>query len=545
MAHFKERFRVSPENLGYVLVAAPILIYWLYWTFNPSYWFNGDPAAFYFLDSLSVFIGRTYVYVDHPGTPMQIIGSLLLALTYPFLGGTQAFINFYITRPEAFFLMAHLFLLAMNLIAAVVFYDTARTTLRHNQILGALSLSLIYFTLHPHSFPSLTFWSHNSFNFPFGTLWLLWLYRGLRADKEIDKWKLILLGIGAGVLAIAQVYFFAWVIAGIFSIFVFTQRLTRSFKSAVSSSLYIFFGSILGIVSMLLPIYKELPRFVNWFMDVATHEGLYGTGQSGILSSKLLSTSLYYWWLSIRPMMIVLALTLVILGALAYFKTRFSIKVSPSTFAMITVLLFMLGLILLMLVKTAGKLRYSLSLAAILPVLILLVLKLAETIFQKNHKWVNLFYVTVFIGIAVTLTQQINLQQRRAFVEQDARLAKSQAITRLAREIGVPEKELVVVFAYGVPIQCSGMLEASNWTGAFTQEISSMCHNQHAIFDTEVELNTARPLVEIQEIDWDLVIWPGNGSDLPEYLESVGAVNIPKAWHVRRSPWFFIRPDVE
>ena len=164
-----------PEKagLGYFLIAIPLIIYWVYWTLNTSYWFNADPAAVYFLDSLSIFAGKSYVYVDHPGTPVQLIGSFLLALTYPFFGSAEAFISFYLARPGAFFLMANIFLLVVNLICAILLYRTAITTLKHDRILGGIALSLLFFTLHPYSFPSLTLWSHNPFNFPFGTLWLI------------------------------------------------------------------------------------------------------------------------------------------------------------------------------------------------------------------------------------------------------------------------------------------------------------------------------------------------------------------------------------
>ena len=54
------------EKLGYFLVVIPPLTYWIYWTLNPSYWFNADPAAVYFVNSLSVFAGYSYQFVDHP-----------------------------------------------------------------------------------------------------------------------------------------------------------------------------------------------------------------------------------------------------------------------------------------------------------------------------------------------------------------------------------------------------------------------------------------------------------------------------------------------
>ena len=539
----------NPKNwtgiIGYILVSTPILVYWLYWTFNPSYWFNGDPAAFYFLDSLSVFAGGTYVYVDHPGTPMQVMGTIMLALTYPFLGGKESFINFYITQPEAFFLMAHIFLLAMNILTAVILYKTAYSTLSHDRIFGAIALAILFFTLHPYSFQSLTLWSHNSLNFPFGTLLLLWLYRELRKEGEIRKNRLVFLGFAAGLLAVAQVYFFAWVATCVFTIFVYTLRSNHTLKQAVFSGLLTLFGSLLGITSMLLPIYKEIPRFLNWFTSVAATEGIYGTGKRGFFSLAMISTALDYWWTSLRSIMLVLLLTLIALGILAWLKRKSSARISPGAYAMLAGLTLHTGLILLMLVKTVGKLRYSLSLAAILPILILLVLKLSETTFWGRLKLSRAVYAAIIIGVTLALSQQIDNQQKRAFEESDAVIAKSQALTRLARELGVPKKDVVVVYAYGVPIQCSVMLEVMNWTGAFVEEITTMCPNQHAIFDTVIVLNTAIPLANITDIDWDMVVWPGNGSNLPEYLESVGAINIPKNWHVRRSRWFFVHGPVQ
>ena len=97
------RTLLQSEKLGFALVALPPLAYWLYWTGNPSYWFNADPAAVYFVDSLSIFAGHSYKFVDHPGTPVHLIGSLLLAVTYPFFESREAFINFHLARPGGFF----------------------------------------------------------------------------------------------------------------------------------------------------------------------------------------------------------------------------------------------------------------------------------------------------------------------------------------------------------------------------------------------------------------------------------------------------------
>ena len=545
MTNLIRKFDGRAERIGYLIIAIPLIIYWVYWQLNTSYWFNADPAAVYFLDSLSIFAGKSYTYVDHPGTPIQLIGSFLLALTYPFLGGQESFIDFHLARPGAFFLMTNLFLLAMNIQCAFILYRTSITTLKQDRILGGTAISLLYFALHPFSFPSLTLWSHNSLNFPFGTLWLIWSYLELRKGQEVPRSKLLLLGLAAGILSMAQMYFTAWLVSGIFIIFIFSLRLNNSFRHAFTSGIYMLAGGVIGILAMLIPIYKEVPRFLGWLTRIITHQGLYGSGEEGIYSLSFIPLAIGFWWENIRPMIIVLLLTLAVLGGFAYWKNKSGEKISPSVFAMVCGLVFQISLLLLLMTKAALKLRYSLSVAAILPVLILLTLHLLETTPWRTIELKRAFYASVLFGVAFILISEIGLQKQRAFVEADAAVAKTQAVTRLAREKNVSEDDIVVVYAYAVPLKCAGLLQASNWIGSFKEEIAEVCPNQYAIWDSNIELNISEYATDIRDITWDMVIWPGNGTNLPDYLYSIGAITLPDSWRVRRSAWFFIHPVSE
>lgn len=537
------------EKLGFIFVAIPPLTYWIYWTLHPSYWFNADPAAVYFVDSLSVFAGHSYKFVDHPGTPVHLIGSLLLALTYPFFDNQDSFINFHLARPGGFFLMVHSFLLMANLLCVFVFYKIAVTTLEGNRTLSAMAVALLYFVLHPYSFPSLTFWSHNSFNFPFGTLWLLWLYSELRKDEELHPSLLSFMGLAAGFLAGAQMYFIVWLVSGVFTVFVFSMRMNKTIKSAIVSGLYMFAGGLFGFFLMLIPVYKELPRFAGWLTRIITHQGLYGTGESGIYRLEMIPAAIDYWWTTIPLMMLVLLFTLFALGVFTLWNRKSSTGIPSGIYAMVIGLLFQTGLILLVMSKAVLRLRFSLSLAALLPVLILLVLKLFEMSPWQGRTLKIGLYIATLLGVLFALAQQISLQGTRAAVELDAPVAKEQAVTRLAQKTNVHERDIVVVYAFSVPLKCPGLLLASNWTGSFEKEIQSICPNQYAILDVneglDADFNTARPIPDIKDIDWDLVVWPGNGSNLPEYLYSIGAINIPNSWHVRRDKWFFIHPVLE
>ncbi|MEO7838912.1 MAG: hypothetical protein ABIU06_06150 [Anaerolineales bacterium] len=396
------------KKLGQFLVVIPPLTYWVFWTLNPSYWFNADPAAVYFVDSLSVFAGYSYKFVDHPGTPVHLIGSFLLALTYPFFSSQEAFINFHLGRPGVFFLMTNTFLLAANMICVLVFYKTVCNTIKYDRVIAGIALALLYFLLHPYSFPSLTFWSHNSFNYPFGTLWLLWLFNELRRNEEIGWKKLILMGFAADILAVAQTYFIVWLVSGIFTIFVFILRLGKTIRQATLSSTYMLIGGIFGILTMLVPVYRELPRFAGWLTRIITHQGLYGTGESGIYTLAMIPISISYWWATIRPMMLILLSTLIALGWLIAWMRRSHNKIPPGIFAMILGILFQTGLVLFVMSKAVLRLRFSLSLAALLPVIILLVLKLSETAPWGGSKLKRLLYAAVIIGVISTLEQIVS-----------------------------------------------------------------------------------------------------------------------------------------
>ena len=94
-------------------------------------------------------------------------------------------------------------------------------------MLAVSAITLLSFAPLPNSFQSLAFWSYNSLNYPTGTLLLVWSYRELRNSQETKPSKLILMGAAFGVFAIAQMYFFAWIINGVLTSTVFSISLDR------------------------------------------------------------------------------------------------------------------------------------------------------------------------------------------------------------------------------------------------------------------------------------------------------------------------------
>ncbi len=531
------------SNLLALLPTIPLIFYWLYWAFNPGYWFSTDPAAWYFLDSLAPFAGKPYTYIDHPGTPVHIIGTFLLGLTYPFFGSPQKLIGYFIAEPETFFVMANGFLLAMNLLTIFLFYRIATKTLQNDKLLTGMALSLMYFSIHPHGFSSLTYWSHNSFNFIFGTLWLLWLYHETQTG-QIPRKKGFLLGLTAGALVTTQLYLLPWLAGGAVTVFFLALFRDKSLRAALLDGLVFSSGGILGIALLLVPAYEALPRLLGWLTRLAASQGIYGTGEAGFYSLQLIPLSLGFWSQHAPAMMITLFLTFS-LTCFSLWKTkRGHLPLSPANLALALGLTLQTLLLMLVLGKFFYRLRYVLALAALLPVLSMLALKLAEQAHLRIDWLKRLAFAALLISMAIFLSREMTSQRKKALDERETAISRSQVVTILAKQKGVNEKDLVVVYAFSTPLKCAGLLTANNWIRAFDAEIAALCPNQYAIYDFkfDYELNTPHPIPQIEQINWDLVLWPSNGSNLPEYLNSVGARSVPGSWGISRGRWFFLRP---
>jgi hypothetical protein len=514
---------------------------------NRNYWSTSDPSAWYFLDSLAIFAGKSYIYVDHPGTPVHIIGSFLLALTYPFFESREAFIRYYIAQPETFFILSNFFLLVANLLTVAVFYKTVTSSLKQDRVLAGVAVSLMYFAIHRSSFNSLIYWSHNSFNFIFGTLWLLWLYNEIQAEKALEYKRIILLGIAAGALVTTQLYLLPWLAGGIVTLFVYTLRRGQSLRQAIINMLIMFSSNLIGLAVMLAPIYRELPRLQAWLGGIIGRAGVYGTGEASIYTPELIPMALALWWQNTPLVIAALVIVLISFGWIAWqIKFKAPVSVSAEDFALAAGLLFQTFILVLVLSKMFYRIRFVLALAALLPVLFLIALKLLEQINWRNTGIKRAIYMGLIVSTLFFLFKESREQQRLAFVEQDSAAAYSRVIARLAKTKGVPQEEIVTVYAISTPFKCAGLLLANNWIRAFDRELHEQCHNQYAIYDSpnKFEPNTPYPIPSIEEIDWDLVVWPGTSSNLPAYLESVGGQTIPRKWHIRRDKWFFIRSEV-
>ena len=81
------------------------------------------------MNSLAIFKNGRYGYIDHPGTPVQVVGTILLGGMYPFTKDVPGgFVSYYLREPGRFLDVAHALLVFLYLGATSFFFRVARAS---------------------------------------------------------------------------------------------------------------------------------------------------------------------------------------------------------------------------------------------------------------------------------------------------------------------------------------------------------------------------------------------------------------------------------
>lgn len=536
MSKIKSTLNKFPQ-IAYIVLISPILASWLYRAINPAYWSTTDPAAWFFLDSLAIFDGKSYTFIDHPGIPVQLAGSILLAMTLPFFENKDNFINYYIVHPETFLQIVNAFQLLLNIGTLIILYTIIEDYILENRKLAAIALSWMFFAIHPRSFSTIATWSHNSFNI-LGILWLLLLYKELQNDFQSNKKKQLLFGLAAGILAMIQLYLITWIFAGIVIIVLYNLWIKQAIQVAVKKSVFFMLGSIISITLTMALVYKEIPRMIRWFITLASYDGPYGTGDRSIYSFELLSTSLQFWLEDLHLLFAIFLISAIFLFLRIFYLTKSGRHtVSPVNFAFGVGLFFHFVLQFLLLSKMYYFTRYTLSLAAILPVFTMVAIIVSEKpIFTPLVARIKqAIYVLVIVALLFSISRHIEQHNKNHRFEMEIAVARSVVANTLAQNRNIQKNDVAFVYYEIVPTKCAGLLAANNAIKGFPEQISALCPNQHAINNIE----------DLTLIEWDiLVILPiYQSNSILKYLDELGVRRIPGSWGIHRSEVFFVNEN--
>ena len=351
--------------------------------------------------------------------------------------------------------------------------------------MSAFALALMFYAINVSTtFKGLT-WTHNAFGFPFGTLYLLILFRVMHNKNEgFGTSKLIGLGIGAGLLTSVTLYFSAWVVGLIVTITVFYLFQKIVWQKIIIATATLVLSSFVGFSLALIPIRHKLTEFFEWVEKLLFHQGRFGKGEEGFISFEFAKESL----ITLYNQAPILFLVIGVIMLLLFYSIIFGHRNPSRRSALLSLAIgFSVQLLfLLTLIAKSPHVIYLSAISSILPVLLLIVFRLLET----NVRLTQILAVLLF-GFVITtslvkyydyfveITERTQEQEEQAT---DMRILHF--IEDYSETIDLNSNEIIILWNYGVPNPCNALLFGNSFTAnknSFDEELSILCPGQYLI----------------------------------------------------------------
>ena len=242
------------------------------------YGYNSDPDYTYLLNSLSIVNNLTPGHVDHPGTPLQTLGAIVIKISN--LGKSIEEINTNLIKNPEYYLVIISIAIFMMFICAIILIG----------IVGYLFLKdiLLAMILQSSSFISISVFRCISRVYPESllliicTIFLIIILFHFKYD--IEKHSLIysiIFGIICGLGIATKVTFIPLLIVPIIIL------------SGKKNKLLFLLITLFSFVIFTIPTIRNYPHMFKWFVDIFSHSGKYGGGEQNIIDFHTLLNSVF------------------------------------------------------------------------------------------------------------------------------------------------------------------------------------------------------------------------------------------------------------
>jgi len=241
---------------------------------TPYYLLNYDPDYAYLFNSLSILSFLAPEYIDHPGTPVQLLGALILKLMHPFEGSEQIIYEV-IEDPERHLLLISNVFIGLNSIAlfvagAILFRLTGRIGLSLLVQLSPLMFPITLMSLGRVTPEPLLLFTSSIF-----VCLLILLSKFAHGKHEERLAKAFGWAAGFGVttkLTFIPMIFLPLTVLG--------SKLLRK-----TYALYFFVAAF--VFTSVFVLYPKLYfYFLRWFFNLSLGSGIYGQGDRTIINPE-------------------------------------------------------------------------------------------------------------------------------------------------------------------------------------------------------------------------------------------------------------------
>ncbi|NIP52469.1 MAG: hypothetical protein GWO26_10895, partial [Phycisphaerae bacterium] len=368
---------------------------------------------------------------------------------------------------------------------------------------------------------------------PGGTFLLLLSWIILKNNKRVNTREKIIIGFVVGVLTAFQLYFSTWVIGAIVSFAANEWYSNKEITGVIKTSFIIGFSSLAGFFIITLPIYKNLPEFFSFVLELATHEGLYGNGREGFTSPQRYLGNLFIYS-KILPYLFLTILCLIIaLHFLIFIKNW---KINPGIKA------FTLGIFIQIFIAVSIILKhpmqiYFLSIAAMAPMLFAILIHIIDKngdkvkekfiINTKNNSIglnqisiISIFFIMMILFGINFQTAVNNHILRMERISEDLSTI-NRTLSAYSEQRSTRPEKINLLWTYETYSPCYARWYGNDYADlAFTTELAQICKNNLHVNLWTGQILTDNGWESPNEYVWDIIVLKaGIVNFLPKVLE--------------------------
>jgi hypothetical protein len=266
---------------GFIFLALPLLLIVCSWYLNNArgaYWLgsNSDPEYVYLLNAANLAMMHGVGHIDHPGTPVQVLGAVVIRAVYHLRGsavnGLQADV---LKRPEFYLKAIQTAMLMLNVLMlwllGWVTYSVSR-----NKWLGLWLQAIPLFSPVMLQF-GLTRVTPEPMLLLTGSAMVLVIVLLIYLPEFMKKRQWLMWLLPAIVVGFGVANKITFVPLGLIGLIVLP---------GIRKKIYYSITCGVGFVVFTLPIIRMYDRFFGWIFNLLSHSGKYGSGASGLVSSS-------------------------------------------------------------------------------------------------------------------------------------------------------------------------------------------------------------------------------------------------------------------
>ena len=294
------------KYLPLLIVPLLVIIYQQNITKNSYY---SDPDYAYILNGLNMNMLKLPLYSDHPGVPLTMLSAIGIRIIYWFSGSPMDIQTDLLTNP-AYYEMRLQFMLFLLIIAFTIFTGYYIYKITKNIFLGIISQSIPFLFSTSLAISSSNFMPDAMLIIILHLFFVLivqYIFKVInKEDTTKEKWFFpILCGLALSVkIIILPILVLPIILIGI------------NFKKILQFSSI----TLLSFIVFTLPIIKQYPNMLRWFLSLFTHSGIYGKGSATIINPETYFKNIFFIITHNYLMTILMMLSLILLLFFYYLK---------------------------------------------------------------------------------------------------------------------------------------------------------------------------------------------------------------------------------